>query len=471
MSSARQILPTDQLAMGVTLARTPEAVLVSRGVTVLFGLGAVAWLYALGKRLTGRAAVGLLAALLLALSPSAIKINRFITPDSFVVFFVLGTAWFSLGILQHGRTRDYLLAGLFAGLAVSSKYNAALVVVLPLAAHFIRHGWEGLVTGDIYKAMMVCGLAFLLTTPFALLDANQFIDDVQYEMQHYASGHPGMEGDSLSWYLRYLWQVEGPLMLLGAAALAVKCAQALPVVWRSWGKPFQTDQARRAAWLAAALFPLVYFVFISRYVVRNDRTLLPVIPFLLLFAAAALVELAQAAQRPARRLGRGLAWAGVSLLALLSLALPVLTLVEYLPALRAAVPEQQAREWVQANLPAGTTIALESYSPYLDARQYRLQPMYRIIDHDLGWYRQQHIQYIIFADAMYGRFYIDPLRYYAEKSQYERLFRALKPAAVFQNTYQAGLGGRLARWLSGQERALVWSGFLYTHTVQIYQVP
>jgi hypothetical protein len=39
--------------------------------------------------------------------------------------------------------------------------------------------------------------------------------------------------------------------------------------------------------LLAAVFPVIYFAFIARFEVRNDRTILPLLPFL--FALATLV--------------------------------------------------------------------------------------------------------------------------------------------------------------------------------------
>ena len=106
------LLPPLSLAMGVTEAQLPGAILFGRLITVVFGLGSVLLVFEIGRRLSGHTLVALLAALMLAVSPTNIALNRFITPDSYVVFFVLAAFLASLMILQKGGTRYYVTAGL-----------------------------------------------------------------------------------------------------------------------------------------------------------------------------------------------------------------------------------------------------------------------------------------------------------------------------------------------------------------------
>lgn len=81
------ILPPISLAMGVTRAQMPTTVLLGRAVTICFGIGTVGLTYLVGKQITGRTAVGLLASLMVAISPTNVWHSRLITPDTFVTFF------------------------------------------------------------------------------------------------------------------------------------------------------------------------------------------------------------------------------------------------------------------------------------------------------------------------------------------------------------------------------------------------
>ena len=273
------LLPPLSLAMGVTEAPLPGAILFGRLTTVIFGLGSVLLVFEIGRRLSGHILVALLAALMLAVSPANVALNRFITPDSYVVFFVLAAFLASLTIFQKGGTRYYVAAGLMAGLAISSKYSSALVLLVLLGAHFLRHGRAGFGKRDLYVALVACALGFALTTPFALLDFPKFWADMRFETQHYATGHAGMEGDTLRWYLRYLWDTTGIITLLAVIAIG-------------WGVYKRSKKI-----FLLAIFPVTYFVFISRFVVRNDRTIMPLIPFLFLLAAWLLGWLLEHAQK------------------------------------------------------------------------------------------------------------------------------------------------------------------------------
>ncbi len=243
-----------------------------RLLTVLFGVATVFLVYHIGWRLLGSKQVGLLASLMLAISPTHVSHSQLITPDAFLVFFLLLSFLGSVGVLKEGRSRDYVLAGLGAGLAASTKYNGALILVSLIAAHSIRYGRSGSKRGSLYLGIGLSVAAFLLTTPFALLDWEAFRTGAQFELRHYATGHAGMEGNTLKWYISYLLTIEGPVAFLAIL------------------ESIRGFSARSKNTLALSIFPVTYFVFINRFVVRNDRTLLPLIPFLFLLAAHFIVK-------------------------------------------------------------------------------------------------------------------------------------------------------------------------------------
>jgi tetratricopeptide (TPR) repeat protein len=144
----------------------------ARGVQVLFSLGAVAATALLGRRLYGVRG-GLLAGLLLALMPLSVRFSCIANTDGPAAFWaVLALCW-AMRICREGRPRDYLLAGVFAGLAGATKYPAALAVV-PVATAALgrasaRAGW--------WRAAGAAGLAFALATPFVWLDPAGFWRD------------------------------------------------------------------------------------------------------------------------------------------------------------------------------------------------------------------------------------------------------------------------------------------------------
>jgi len=56
-------------------------------------------------------------------------------------------------------------------------------------------------------------------------------------------------------------------------------------------------------------------------------------------------------------------------------------------------------------IPSGSRIALEPYSPYILSDVYNLFPIARIIDRSNEWYKENNMDYIIFSQGMYKRYF------------------------------------------------------------------
>jgi len=399
-----------RVAMGTGKTPMPTTWLLGRVVTATFGCASVVLVFLTGRRLAVGDRLGLLAAAVTAVSPTLVGHSRYITPDTFAVFFVLLSLWGSAQVLREGRPWHYLLAGAGAGLAASAKYNAGLVALVLIAAHFLRSGKERLRETNLYAGLLLTAVAFLATTPFAVLDYPKFVEDLRYDMRHYATGHPGMEGNTLSWYASYLWRVEGPIVVL--AIVETLCA-------------FHT-RSREGILLSS--FPLVYFVLINRMTVRNDRTLLPMLPFVFLLASSLLVRLA-------RRASQSQVHRSLLILALgaVLVSWPLLQTVRGTVDLTQTDSRETARVWIEENLPRDSHIAVEAYSPYVDPNQFSVQGFGRMIDHTPDWYIANDFEYLIFAQGMFGRFFEQPERYAAEVDEYEMLFDRFDPIRTFSD--------------------------------------
>jgi 4-amino-4-deoxy-L-arabinose transferase-like glycosyltransferase len=411
------ILPLESVAMGTVRTPQPAAVLLNRGLSLLMGLGTVALLYFIGRVLFDRPDVGLLAALLLAVAPNHTYHSRIVTTDATVTFFIVLTMLMAALIFRQGRTRHYVLAGLAVGLAAGTKYNGAMIALVVPLAHFLRAGWRGWRDGRLYAAGLVAVAVFLLTTPYAILDYPAFSTAVLWVMGHYYTGHAGMDGNPLAWYAAFLWSTMTLIPLLAV----VQIGRGL------WQRSRPT--------LLLAAYPVVYFLFISRFEVRNDRTILPIVPFLFLLAAVVLADLlalrARTAGRPARV---GLTALLVALLAAMILYPATLTLREN-RVLAGELSLETAAAWLAANLEPGARVAVGAYSPFVDQSDFDVVGFNSLIDEPPAWFAAQGFDYIIAASGMYGRFYREPARYPTEIARYDQLFAALELVRGFDDGF------------------------------------
>ncbi len=401
------------LAMGVAQSPMPSTILLGRIITVIFGVGTVGLTFAIGKRLTGKATVGLLAALMVAVSPVNVGNSRSITPDTFMVFFAAAAFLATVFVYQQGKTRHYIMAGIGIGLAASSKYNGGLIILPLLLAHFLRYGKTALKQPNLYLALLLTGLGFFAATPYALMDTSKFLADLSYESQHYATGHAGEEGDALKWYLDYMWQTAGVIYILAGVEI------------------LRGIYSRSREIILLSCFPLVYFVFISSFEIRNDRTFLPLTPFLFLLAASFLVHLLSETNAIRSNSLRKLSVLAVAGLAIAGLSMPASKMITDTIRLTTVDSRETARVWINNNLPAGARLAIESYSPFVDPSRFYVQRIYRMINYPPEWYVAQGFDYLVFSQGMYGRFYQEPDRYRTETSQYDNLFRQFHLVKLF----------------------------------------
>jgi 4-amino-4-deoxy-L-arabinose transferase-like glycosyltransferase len=391
--SPANILSPITLTIGVGVSPMPTTVLMGRLLTALFAVASIPLVYLIGKQSSGKTSVGLLAALMMAISPTNVANSRFITSNAFLTFFILVVVWASVRIYQQGKTQDYIIAGLATGLAISSKYPGVVVVLVPLVAHFLQPNGKSVKDPRLYLLFILIPIAFFATTPFALLDHTQFLEDTLFEAQHYSGGHPGMEGNALVWYLDYAWKSAGVIYILAVLEMV------------------RGVYSRSREIILLSILPLVYFLFISNLAVRNDRTFLPMTPVLFVLAASFLVHLLSKANGLESKALRYLSVSVIACLLVVGLVSPTSKTIRDTIRLTTVDSRETARVWIDENIPSGAHVAIEAYSPFVDPVRYSVQGIPRMIDLEPGWYVENGFEYLVFSQGMYGRFYFEPERY------------------------------------------------------------
>lgn len=101
--------------------------------SALYGIATVLVLHDAVRRTLGRE-VAILAALLMALTPVAVLVGRYNTPDALLLLMLVCAAWRMSAALESSRLRDVLLSGAFLGLAFNTKMLEAYLVLPALLA-------------------------------------------------------------------------------------------------------------------------------------------------------------------------------------------------------------------------------------------------------------------------------------------------------------------------------------------------
>lgn len=412
LHSTSDIRPLLEQAMGATQASQPGLVLFSRTITAAFGTGTVGLVYLLGRRLLNDDAVALLGASVTALAAPNVVLSRLITPDTLATFFAVATVLAAAHILRGGRPIHYVVGGFVAGLAASTKYNAGIIVVALVAAHLLASGVSRRLA-LLFIAALACGAGFVIATPFVVLDYSAFVRDLKFDAQVYATGHPGMDGNTLFWYLGYMWRTAGVVYILATLQI---------------GRGILT---RSRPTIILAVFPVLYFGFICGFEVRNDRTLLPLTPFMYLLGAMFLTDAVRGMLTVAARIPERIRLAIGVLAALCAVGQAAAATIDETKRTIGSESRRLARIWIERNVAEGSRVAVEAYSPFIDPKRFRVAGFTRITEHDLPWYEHNEFDYLVLSQGMYGRFFRERGRFPKDVAEYDALFTRLTPTAVF----------------------------------------
>jgi YYY domain-containing protein len=391
-----------------------------RRMSALMGTLTVVLTIVLGTRLYGWQA-GLLAGALLAACPLHVQNSRFITVDVTLTFFVLLALMQMVRLSREGRTWQYLTAGACIGLAVATKFSA-MPLFLPLGIAALYRWSRERRSGRFFvltsAAVLAAIVAFALAEPYAIIRWERFVRDIreQSEMVRNAGLFPyTTQYMHTPKYLYELWQLVVWCMAppLGLTALWATLAR----IGTSW-------RERRGEELVMLSWVIPFFLVSGWFEVKFPRYLLPIYPFLILWASAWLVHKFRSGSLVGR-VGLPLVVAGTlaATLAFMSTYTRPHTVVT-------------ASEWFYDHVPAGSKVLSQDWDegfpmplPGRDGRRYEV--------HNFGYYERpdsaakmqklsQHLaqsDYVVFqTKRLYGALTRAPERFPYSVNYFYQLF-------------------------------------------------
>jgi hypothetical protein len=291
--SVKEIKTRDSHGLGgyEFTASHPGIVKWNRSLSLILSLGLIVVTGALARSLRLSEAAGLASMLLCAFSPELVGNSAVIAVDVLMALNTLIAIWLCIRLTDRYSTCGLALAGVFAGLAFSSKYNALPVCGLPLLAALVLRRFDPLA---IAVAVSTPIAGFIAGSPYALPSLPLFLDQFAYEIWHYGiAGHEGHTAEpglaQLGFYLRWF---AGDAIGLGALVMATLGSAALfiPAVATEEG---DSSSARRSRGILFLAFPALFFAMMCGQRANFTRNVLVLIPVLALLAMSAIELIAR----------------------------------------------------------------------------------------------------------------------------------------------------------------------------------
>lgn len=356
-----------------------------RAAAACVGVATVWVTYRLGRE-AGTARVGLLAAAQLAVHPMHVRESRFILTDVPVTALTTLAVWLSIRAARVGTIGAYAWAGAACGFAAAAKYNGGLALAAVVAAWALAERSHPDRLAKLGAIAGAAAAAFLAGAPYTLLDLPGFLDGFAAQFSRFAAPASGYDP---AWvvYLKHLsppWaRAAVPLTVFGAAVM----------IWRS---------GRR--WIPIVAFTAVYFYVLSSHGPVFGRYALPLVPMLCVFAAAGALETVALLDRfGVLRRPRVRPAATFAVCALLVVP-PVVQTVRWLDQQKRADTRSMAADWLKANTPKGTRVAVENSGPtYLASAGFRVAATQLLLDRPLDWYRTR-VDYLVISSADLSRY-------------------------------------------------------------------
>ena len=402
---------------GLAEAPTEEFYVWGRAVTALLGTATVWLVYRAGMRWGGRTA--LLAAVMLAVMPLHVRESHYVLTDVPTAFFVVLTLLLSLRAQERSTLWTFALAGAAAGLAGATKYNGVLAVLMPLLACVMTPALRPSRAAGILWILGGTLTAFLCAAPYTFLDLPNFLNQFARLTSEYRA--PATTPEPI-WqiYLKHLrnaFYPPGSVIVIGGIALAF-C--------RIWTGPDRTK------WVLAAVFPLVYFRFVSNQNINYARYLLPLVPFLSILAAAAVVWCVGWMRRTGLpRTARSVVTIALTLAAIVP---PAYQAIAYDANAAKVWTTQQAYDWIRRELPANANIRLEGSLAIKLPATFKTSYVKQLRLDGVEFYKNTDIQYLVASSQCYGKYFEAPDHYRSEVAEYQQIFAQTEEVARFKET-------------------------------------
>jgi 4-amino-4-deoxy-L-arabinose transferase-like glycosyltransferase len=319
---------------------------IGRSISAIFGTATIYLTYKIGRSLFD-STVGIIAALFVCTSAISIEVSHYATVDATLSFTVMISFYFITRLLidKDNPSIDYILAGLFSGIAFQNKVPALILIVPFLLSHAFRSNgnkiWQNILCKEIGYYVLSYLLGLVVGNPAILFAPHKFLIHFFGYTRVLTSTADVLLIKPIG-YVTYLLFFYKELGILFCALISYSLFKS-------------TFSRNKAEWLILSfIVPFYLVVGASRLMVFN-RYMVPLIPFLFILCSKYLVQIVQNLQFKPNRVKSTLV-----ILSILLLIQPFIRSAKYERLVSDKDTKILAKEWIEKNIAFGSKILMDS---------------------------------------------------------------------------------------------------------------
>jgi hypothetical protein len=383
----------------LTLDPTP-LYLISRGTTAFLGALTVVSAWFVGKFAYSKR-VAWLSAWFLAVCFIHVRDSHYAVNDIPVTLLIMVVLLACVRIVQSGKMKWYIVVGIALGLGFATKYSAAFAVIPFTIAHFLSPNVKISKRALGISRYSAAGFTALGTTiiasPYFLISIREVFADIYQAL--YLAGQLGFDGwqlDPAGGYIFYLktlvWGLGLGLFMMSIVGIGVSLFR------------------HRREDIVILAVPLTYFLMMGRQEMYFARFALPLIPAVLVLAAAATEFIVLKLFRRFNFEKSPYARMIFLFFAVLLTVQPFATSIRHNYLLTQEDTRTMAKEWIEVNIEEGAKIAVDwqFHGPPISTVDVRLPDSKRtyelltvgrsgLAENSIEWYKQQGVDYLVFS--------------------------------------------------------------------------
>ncbi|MBA4312635.1 MAG: hypothetical protein C0417_08395 [Chlorobiaceae bacterium] len=385
----------------------------ARAVDAIFDIGIIIVIYRFANEFFNKR-TSIIAAIILTVNPLHIKFSHLIQVDTILTFFSALAVLYVYRVYSTPKSKWYYLAGISIGLAASSKYTGAFLIFFLIAAHLmqsshLRNSLRTLKDQRLIVSLMIALGLFLLLNPFILLTPNAFEKDFSFEQQHMAGGHLGIPESQSTLYYYFL---DALPTNFGWIFYIISILSIIIIL-----------KERKRNELLLLIYPLLFLVVVSTWIMRAERYILPIFPMVAVIGSIGINKFLSVMdddkskfwtrfnQNPRKQIFL------YSIICLIIIFQPVFDSYNYLKSLGLKDTRTITKTWIRSNVPINSIIATGPFGvdirdgnyiifdiPFLAFESERVAAFY-----DTRWYEDLDI--LVTSSYDKDRYAQEPMKY------------------------------------------------------------